>query len=184
MSEECRTLVIGLGNPILGDDGVGWRVVEAFQEQFERQFEKRAVEIDLLGVGGLSLMERMVDYNQVILVDAALTRSQPTGCVSSFPIEKLPNLSQGHLNSSHDTTLPNALAVGRQMGANLPAEIWVITIEAENPYEFSDQLTPAVALAVPQAVERIWEILDAILPVADGETPPNQIDQKRSIVSA
>jgi len=161
MAEGCRTLIIGLGNPILGDDGIGWRAVEAFRDQYASLLAGQPVDIDFLSVGGLSLMERMVDFERAILVDAALTGNHPSGFVAAFPIEQLPNFAQGHLSSSHDTTLQNALAVGRQMGASLPVEVWVITIEAENTYEFSEQLSPGVASAIPQAVEAVWKLLAA-----------------------
>jgi hydrogenase maturation protease len=159
MAEGSKTLVIGLGNPILGDDGIGWRAVEAFRDQHARLLADQPIDIDFLSVGGLSLMECMVDYERAILVDAALTGNHPSGFVSAFPIEQLPNYAQGHLSSSHDTTLQNALAVGRKMGASLPDEIWVITIEAENTYEFSEQLSPPVERAIPQVAEIIDHLL-------------------------
>jgi hydrogenase maturation protease len=171
MLDTGSILVLGLGNPILGDDGVGWRAAESFRAQWEAgkfssfpasdfpQFNPSAVEVDCLAVGGLSLMERMIGYRKVILIDAALTHQLSQGTVSCFPIEQLPRISQGHLASSHDTTLQNALAVGRRLGADLPEEIWVITIEAENVYEFSEQLSPAVASAIPTAVEAVFSII-------------------------
>ena len=159
MAEGRRTLIIGLGNPILGDDGVGWRAVEVFRDQYTSLLSGQPVELDFLSVGGLSLMERMVGYERAILVDAALTGIHPIGFVSIFSFEQLPNIAQGHLSSAHDTTLQNALAVGRNMGASLPKEIWVITIEAKNTYEFSEQLSPPVENAVPQVAEIVNQLL-------------------------
>jgi hydrogenase maturation protease len=159
MTEGCKTLIIGLGNPILGDDGVGWRAVEAFRDKSASLLADQPVEINFLSVGGLSLMERMVGYEFTILVDAALTGNHPIGFVSFSPLELLPKFTQGHLSSSHDTTLQNALAVGRKLGASLPNEIWVITIEAENTYEFSEKLSPPVERAIPQVAEIINHLL-------------------------
>jgi hydrogenase maturation protease len=171
MMEESSTLVLGLGNPILGDDGVGWCAAETFRALWEAgnlsgfpsALSARSaltfVEVDCLALGGLSLMERMVGYRRVILIDAALTRLQPFGTVSCFPLEQLPQIAQGHLASSHDTTLQNALAVGHSLGADLPEVIWVVTIEAQNLYEFSEQLSPAVASAIPKAVETVLSCL-------------------------
>jgi hydrogenase maturation protease len=153
MAEGYKTLIIGLGNPILGDDGVGWRAVEAFCDLYGSRLTGQSIEIDFLAVGGLSLMERMVGYDTAILVDAALTGNHPIGFVSCSPLEQLHKVTQGHLSSAHDTTLQNALAVGRKMGAALPDEIWVITIEAENTYEFSELLSPPVERAIPQVAE-------------------------------
>jgi hydrogenase maturation protease len=159
MDNTYKTLVIGLGNPILGDDGIGWRAVEAFYVQYTCSLSKQPVDFDFLSVGGLSLMESMVGYERAILVDATLTREHPIGFVSLSSLELLPNVAQGHMSSSHDTTLQNALAVGRKMGASLPNEIWVITIEAENTYEFSEQLSPTLEKSVPQVAELIGHLL-------------------------
>jgi hydrogenase maturation protease len=162
MDEKYKTLIIGLGNPILGDDGIGWRAVEAFCAQYKSSLSKQSVDFDFLSVGGLSLMESMVGYERAILVDAALTGNHPFGFVSLSGLEQLPNVAQGHMSSSHDTTLQTALAVGRKMGASLPNEIWVITIEAENTYEFSEQLSPPLEKAIPQVAEFIGHLLTEV----------------------
>ena len=157
MNDQRKTLVLGLGNPILGDDGVGWRVVETFRTTFETHLARQPVEFDCLSVGGLSLMERMIGYDRVILVDAALTGNHPVGFVSCSLLEQIPNPAQGHLSSSHDTTLHNALAVGRNMGAHLPGE-------AQHTYEFSEQLSPPVSDAIPEAVNTILSLLSNQIP--------------------
>jgi hydrogenase maturation protease len=160
------TLVIGLGNPILGDDGVGWRVAEVVAKSIgyqpapsDRGPGRSAVEVDCLAIGGLGLMERMIGYPRAILVDAINSHMQPNGTVSIFPLEALPNRAAGHLFSAHDTTLQNALAVGREMGADLPGEVMVVAVEAENIYDFGEELSPAVSAAIPQAARVVLELL-------------------------
>ena len=59
-------LVIGLGNPILGDDGVGWSVAGSLENRLKGN---EGIEVDCLAVGGLSLMERMLGYRHVMLID-------------------------------------------------------------------------------------------------------------------
>jgi hydrogenase maturation protease len=56
-----KTIIIGLGNPILGDDGVGWKVVEELGKLDHSK--SKSIEVDCLSVGGLTLMERMVGYH-------------------------------------------------------------------------------------------------------------------------
>jgi hydrogenase maturation protease len=160
------TLVIGLGNPILGDDGVGWRVAEAVGRSIDHQPSSSpqgpggsAVEVDCLAIGGLSLMERMIGYPRAILIDAINSHTQPDGTISIFPLEALPNRATGHLFSAHDTTLQNAIAVGRAMGADLPGEVMVVAVEAENVYDFGEELSPAVSAAVPRAVQAVLGLL-------------------------
>ena len=156
-------LIIGLGNPILGDDGVGWRVAETIQKTLQSQhlqYEHLPYEIDYLSVGGLSLMERLVGYDCAILIDAIQTGETNPGTVSKHHLEDLPNRALGHLTSSHDTTLQNALAVGKQMGAHLPKCIQIISIEAENVFDFSEDLSQPITEAVPIAVDQVIQLLD------------------------
>ncbi len=154
--ETNKTLVVGLGNPILGDDGVGWRVAEWVKSNL---VESALVDVDCLAVGGLTLMEHMVGYSKAILIDAIFTGQNPQGAVTSFQLDELPNRALGHLSSSHDTTLQNALEVGRQMGARLPEQITVIAIESQEVFDFSEQLSKAVSEAVPKAGRLILEHL-------------------------
>jgi hydrogenase maturation protease len=145
-----ETLVLGLGNPLLGDDGVGWRVAE---ECTARIAEALDVEIDCFARGGLSLMERMIGYDRAILIDAISTGQLPIGAAECFELGELQNPNAGHLASAHDATLQTALEMGRALGARLPREVIVVAVEAKDVYDFSEELSPAVAAAVPRAVE-------------------------------
>lgn len=153
-----KTLVIGLGNPLLGDDGVGWHVAEGVRQALT-QDDGQQIEVDCHVGGGLSLMERLVGYDRVIVIDAISTGQAPVGSVTCFPLEALPHPSVGHLTSAHETNLWTALQVGRTMGAHLPAQVMVVAVESPYVYEFSDRLTPPVVAAVPQAVQKVLELL-------------------------
>ncbi|MBI5666502.1 MAG: hydrogenase maturation protease [Chloroflexi bacterium] len=157
-TDRCGVLVVGLGNPLLGDDGVGWRVAEQVQRDLES-----VVEIDCLAVGGLRLMERLVGYEHAILVDAMTTRRQPPGTVCSFSIDDLPAPVAGHLSSVHDTSLQTALRLGRALGLPLPDDIWVVGVEAERTRDFAEELTPPVAAAVPYATRMVIERLRQLI---------------------
>ena len=156
--QEPRVLVVGLGNPILGDDGVGWRVAD----EVSRQLADSHVEVDRLALGGLSLMERLVGYDEVIIVDAIQTEGGQIGEVSRYDLNALPDLSAGHTTAVHDTSLQTALTLGRQMGVKLPEHIQIVAVEAARVYDFSDEMTPAVATAVPLAVQLVLEIVQEI----------------------
>ncbi|MCB9007502.1 MAG: hydrogenase maturation protease [Ardenticatenaceae bacterium] len=150
---RSKTLVVGLGNPILGDDGVGWRVAEAVQTAVPH------AKVEFLALGGLSLMERLIGYDRVIIIDSIQTKNGRTGDIHIFPLQALPDLSAGHTTAVHDTSLQTALALGRQMGAQLPDDITIVGIEATRVYDFSDELTPEVETAVPQAVTAVLALL-------------------------
>lgn len=150
-----KTILIGLGNPILGDDGVGWKVVEEISKFDIRNSD---LDIDCCALGGLSLMERLIGYDRAIIVDALQT-GKPVGAVNCFRLEELDNHSTGHTTAAHDTSLATALTVGRSMGEKMPDEVFVIGIEAERVYEFTEALTPSVAAAIPHAVEAVLNCL-------------------------
>lgn len=155
------TIVIGLGNPILGDDGVGWRIAEAL---LNRLSGSPAVEVDCLAAGGLSLMERIIGYNKAILVDAIFTGQEPVGTIHCFPLENGPEPSGAHLASIHDVTLPIAIQVGRTLGVSLPEQITILAVETQPSYDFSRELSPVVAEAVPGAVAKLLELLQGDKP--------------------
>jgi len=167
-----KTLVIGLGNPILGDDGVGWRVAEEVKRQlpsfpyplrsppvgFPLGEESQEVDVDCLSLGGISLMEHLIGYDRAILIDA-FALDEPIGSILILKLSDLPNYSAFHTTSTHDTSLQNAIELGKFMGAHLPDDISVVGIATKHVYDFSEMLSPPVAEAVPQAVHIVLNLL-------------------------
>lgn len=175
VSRPSSTLLIGLGNPILGDDGVGWKIVQAveavladdprFQVPFRPVDSKvihhhRSVEVDYLSLGGLALMERILGYGRVILVDSMETGQYPVGSVTTFSLADLPDPSAGHSASAHDTSLMTALQTAQAIGADIPERVDVVAVEARNAYEFTDELTPAIAQALSVGVQFVLDLLN------------------------
>jgi hydrogenase maturation protease len=158
MSSE-KTLVIGLGNPILGDDGVGLVVAREVESCLDTS--EQNVEVDYLTLGGLSLMERMIGYQRVILIDSLNTGQRPQGSVINFSLEDLVDLTYGHSATAHDVTLKTALIMGRKLGANLPADkdVHVVAIEAQHVYDFKEELSPEIAAAKPTAIQQVLDLI-------------------------
>jgi len=161
-TDRDKTLVVGLGNPILGDDGVGWRVAEEVLCRLESPVHKSDrldVVVERLSVGGLGLMERMVGFGKAIVIDSITTREGTPGDLSCFPLSALPDHSAGHTTSAHDTSLQNALKIAQEMGFNIPEEVWVVAIEARQTLDFSERLTAPVEATVPRAADAVLELL-------------------------
>jgi hydrogenase maturation protease len=154
-----KTLVIGLGNPILGDDGVGW--VAAREVEARLGISCPDVEVDCLALGGLSLMERLIGYQRVVLIDSLNTGQRQQGSVVTFTLENLADLTYGHTSAAHDTSLKTALDVGRRLDAILPADkdVHVVAIEAQHVYDFKEELSPIIAAAMPAAVQQVLALL-------------------------
>jgi hydrogenase maturation protease len=104
-------------------------------------------------------MERLEGYQCAILVDSMQTGQVPVGTVRVFPLDELPNPSDSHSASVHDTSLMTALETGRRMGLELPNEIMVVAIEARTVHDFSEELSPEVAAAVPVAVQAVLGLI-------------------------
>jgi len=158
-----RTLVIGLGNPLVSDDSVGLRVVERLKPLLASRDD---VDVAEDYWGGLRLMERMVGYDRAIVIDAICTGAPP-GTIHHLTTASIATQRSA---STHDVNLPTALAFGRQAGAHLPADaaVRLIGVEAADVVNFRDECTPAVAAAIPRAVQEVLRVLDSLL----GEPKP------------
>lgn len=153
-----KTLVVGLGNPILGDDGVGWKVAEEVKKKLP--IDSR-MDVECLSLGGISLMEHLMDYDRAILIDA-FALDEPTGSILVLKLSDLPNYSAFHTTSTHDTSLQNAIELGRSMGAHLPDDVMVVGIATKHVYDFSEELSPPVAEAASQATHIVLNLLKQV----------------------
>jgi len=150
-----KTVVIGLGNPILGDDGVGWVVAEEVRKHL---MPDSGVDVFCLALGGISLMEHLIGYNRAILVDAVTSQHEP-GSVITSKLSDMPDHSAMHTGSVHDTSLQNALRLGETMGADLPTQVTVVGIATDRVYDFSEELSFPVAQAVSRAAQIVISLL-------------------------
>ena len=170
-----KTLVVGLGNPILGDDGVGWRVAEEVSTQSGIPLGDAPlpglspptpdpVTIERYSLAGLSLMERLIGFDRVIIIDSLNTGEYKQGEVITFTLDDLADLTYGHSASAHDVSLKNALKMGRDMGEALPDDdhVYIVAIEAEHIYDFKEELSPQIAGAVPIATRKVLNLLEEL----------------------
>jgi hydrogenase maturation protease len=151
----ARTLVIGLGNPLVTDDSVGLRVAAALRHILA---DRPDVDVAEDYWGGLRLMERLIGYDRAIIVDAIVTGAPP-GTIHRLTPDDLPTQ---HSASAHDVNLPTALEFGRQAGARLPqtSDILLVAVEAADILSFGQRCTPAVEAAIPAAVDVVLQAID------------------------
>ncbi len=144
------TAVIGLGNPILSDDGVGIRTLRILKEMIPPSEE---VILKEARVGGLTLMEELVGFDRAVIIDAMVTGTCRPGTIRAVELTEFPGTR--NLVSSHDTNLWMALRIGREVGLRLPGDVRVIGIEAADAETFGEGLTEAVEEAARTAAESI-----------------------------
>jgi hydrogenase maturation protease len=151
-----KTLVLALGNPLRGDDGVGTTVIEHLQEQ-SAELPPEVTLIDG-GTPGLETILLMQDYERVIIVDAA-EMDLPPGIWRRFSTDAVRMQARDlHLRGTlHYAGLAEALALGEAMQM-LPPQITIFGVQpARMDWELG--LSDAVSAAVPAVAAAIKEML-------------------------
>jgi hydrogenase maturation protease len=149
-----KTLVLGLGNPILGDDSVGLKIVQ----EVARRVKDPEVEVAESMVSGLGLLDFLVGRDRVVLVDAIQTKDGRPGTVRRLRLDDLNILK--HTASPHDTNLPTVMELARQWKLALPVELAIVAVEIPPDCStFTEKCSPAIEAAVPVAVDLVMGII-------------------------
>ncbi len=158
---DKKTLIIGLGNPILTDDGVGVKVAQELETLIDLDAHPELT-ITEASAGGLRLMETLLGFDRVVLIDAFYLNRETTtpGKIHHLTLDDLRSVSPTqHSTSAHDTSLVTALDAAEKMGYQIPQEFSIYAVEVENILDFSEIPTPAVAKSIPIVVSQIIEEL-------------------------
>ena len=158
-----KTIIIGLGNPIVSDDSVGIKVSRELRDRLNGY---DGIDIIEAYAGGIRLMDVMVGYEKAIIVDAMVTVNGLPGTIHSLSITDL--VITRNIVSTHDTNLSTALEMGKMLGLSLPSEIDIWGIEAADVETFSEELTENVAKAVPIVVQKIVGELGGKFRIGEG----------------
>jgi hydrogenase maturation protease len=143
------TVIIGMGNPLLSDDGVGIAVAHAVAERLRYRMDLTVTD---LHTGGIRLMEAMAGFKRAVVVDAMLSGAAP-GTLKRFDPQDF--VTTKNTFSSHDTDFATAYDLGRMVGVPLPEQVTFWGIEAREFDLFGERFTDEVSEAVSGAVTRI-----------------------------
>ena len=143
-----KTIVLGVGNLILGDDGVGVHVAN----ELKKQINNPNVTIDEAITGGMNLLDLLLGYDKAIIIDAVKTEDGENGEVRRIPLS---DFSTMHSCNPHDVSLSEAIEMAKKMGEDrIPKEIIVVGVMMKGiPCEFGEKLSKKISTAVPKAVE-------------------------------
>jgi hydrogenase maturation protease len=142
-----RTLILGLGNPILSDDAAG---LQAARRLYDLLGGK---DVDLVeaAVAGLQTVQLLSGYDRAVVIDVVQDEAR-VGEVWRLDTEELENVSA---TSSHGIGLGQALRLARLMGLPVPGQILIYAIAAADTQTFGETLTPRLTKALPTIVRRI-----------------------------
>ena len=144
---RLRTVVIGLGNPLMGDDGVGLAVLERLRDDWRLD----GVELVDGGTWGLSLVPVIEDAERLVLVDAIAAHGAP-GDIIELARERLPIYLSRKL-SPHQVDMRDALAVAELRG-RLPNDIVAIGVQPAT-VALGTELSAPVAATVVRLVRAV-----------------------------
>lgn len=146
---SVKTLIVGVGNPILSDDGVG---IYAARMLLERGLP--GVSIEELPASGLELLDMVMGYDRVVIVDAIQTRGGVPG--DHYVLREDDFKRTVHGSSPHGINIATALAMGRKIVPDkMPREVFFVAIEAEDLTNVREGLTPKVSEKLPGIVDMI-----------------------------
>ncbi len=144
-----RTLVLGLGNEIAGDDAAGVMVARRVRGELEG-----IADVVESSASGLALIEVMAGYNRAVVVDSILTGKDPPGTITEMGLDEVGRVVAPSL---HHAGLPELAAVASRLGLRFPAATRVLAVEVVDPYTLGAGLTAPVAAAIDELVRRVRE---------------------------
>lgn len=153
-TDGAEVAVVGVGNPIMGDDGVGKRVIEELESSSDERTD--GVVLTHAGTTAFFALEAMSGCRKAIVVDAIETGSEP-GTVHRYRYadgafaDEIPEMTM------HDFSFAEALRAGRD-AYDIPDELLVFGVEPVR-VEASLELSDRIERAVPELIELVLEEL-------------------------
>jgi len=152
MPLQNKILVLGIGNILLNDEGVGIHVVNALEKE-----DYKGADLMDGGTGGFHLLGFLQSYKTVIMIDASLDQF-PAGHIrvlypkyaKDFPIQL----------SAHEVGLKDLLDACFLLG-NMP-DIHLVAISIKDFQDMGMELTPDVEAAIPDAVEQVKKLVESL----------------------
>lgn len=130
-----RIAIIGMGNPLMSDEGIGVRVVARLQQTPVSE----TVDVLDLGTSGMNVLHELDGRDKVVFVDCAMMGEAP-GTIRRFTPDDVVSQKLQPRLSLHEGDLLNTLALARRLG-NCPEQIVIFGIEPKI-VDFGDQLSP------------------------------------------
>ena len=151
-----KTLILGLGNSLRCDDGVGNRVAQLLAKEIDNS-EVTVTETNAVGLGLLDLLQ---GYQRAIIIDAIQTRKGKPGQVHRLSLPDLSTLR--YSPTTHNVDLATVVELGAKLGLALPQEVIVLAIEVADVTTFSEECTPQIERAIPRVVKLVLRELKGV----------------------
>ena len=142
-------LVLGLGNTLVSDDGVGIHAVRAFRERAHAALPHVCVQET--PVAGPALLTLLSGHERAVIVDALLTSNSVPGLIHVMDLADLEHTR--NTANPHSMNLATAVDLGRRCGLPMPDRIHIVAVEIEDAVNVCESCTPHVQRAIPKVVD-------------------------------
>lgn len=157
-----KTLVLGLGNELYGDDGIGIQVIRHLREEAQKMPARDFQNVDLeeCCLSGLALLDVIVGYDRLVLIDTIKRETPRRGRIQVLgesDIRAVPG------PSPHYVSVPQTIEIGRKLGLHMPSLIQVVAVEAKNIYSLGEGLSEEMEKNLPAIADKVMEILRKVV---------------------
>jgi len=142
-----NTLILGIGNPILTDDGVGIKIAQRLKE------ENVKLEVIETSEAGITLLDLIVDYNKLIIIDSIKTEKGKPGDLYRLELEDLKPSKD--FSSSHGIGIVTAFELGQRLGYRMPKSVSIYAVNIKDNTTFGEKCTEEVEQRIPFIVKQI-----------------------------
>ncbi len=151
MNQEAKTLILGIGNYLMGDEGIGVHIAN----HLESMILPDGVEVLDGGTGGFHLLEYFEQYHHIILIDATLDQ-HPVGTIRMIKPKFASDFPPAM--STHDIGLKDLVSALQLLNKMPQIDLFVVSIESIQQQGI--ELTPEIEAVVPKVIERIFTLLE------------------------
>lgn len=152
-----KTLVLGIGNPILGDDGVGVHVAQ----DLAKKIRDKNVDIKDVNFDGLNLLELIVGYDKLIIIDAIMTEDGKAGEIYRTKPEEVCEPVYSAI-STHHFNLASTIEIGKRLfPKEIPKEVTIFAVGTRQVTKVTEEMTEEVEKAVPKIVSLVLEEINS-----------------------
>ena len=144
-----NTLILGIGNPILTDDGVGIKIAGKIKEGIPE------LEVVETSEAGIALLDFIVGYDKLIVIDSIKTEQGKPGKVYKLELEDLKPAKD--FASSHGIDIATVVELGQRLGYRMPKYISLYAVEIGDNTTFGEKCTEEVEKRIPFITKQIIE---------------------------
>jgi hydrogenase maturation protease len=144
-----KTLILGLGNDILGDDALG---IIASRELARILSDRNDIDVVESSLHGVALLETFLGYDRAIVIDAIKTGDHEPGTILMMDSSELRPV---YSPSPHYAGLPELFEIANILELEFPTEVKIVAMEVVDPYTVGADLSEPVKKALPLLIEKV-----------------------------